>query len=564
LLFLVAALSAWMLSTPATGPSRRWRLPAIRIDDRLILAALVATVLVLGFLYSTRVAGGADSYGYVSQAELWRRGRLTTMMPWIRQVPWPNPDATFSPLGYRPSTDGQGIVPSYPPGLPILMAGASLVAGYCAKFWVVPVSAATIMLATFFLGRRLSGSRVGLTAALLTASSPVFLFMLPNPMSDVPVTAAWILALLWVYSRSAVSATASGLASGLGAMIRPNLAPLAMVPLGWLVYKMTRAADAAERRQRRRQVVAYLAGIAPGAVVLALFNWQMYGSPLRSGYGEVTSMFAWSNVWPNVKNYVLWFAQTQTVLPFAGAAALLLPRFAGWPATTDRSYVVALGLFVALLFAQYCAYGVFDAWWYLRFLLPGFPLVMLGFAQIVLRIAVLSTHTRVLATIIVLVLVGRGAQLGVKQSAFKFWQGEYRYVATAHLVRDLTEPNSVILAGQHSGAIRYYAGRVTLTFFGLDPKWLDRTVDFLEDHGAHPYALLEDWEVTDFRNYFPEAKKLALLDSPPMLEYKTAGTTRLFDLSRRPRMGTTSKVREQPQPGPVCYLPAPTPQLVLK
>jgi hypothetical protein len=553
------------MTVPVTEPSRRWRLPAIRIDDRLILAALVATVLVLGFLYSTRVAGGADSYGYVSQAELWRRGRLTTPDPLIEQVPWPHPDSTLAPLGYRPSPDRSAIVPTYPPGLPLLMAGAMVVAGRCAMYAVVPISAAALVLATFLLGRRLSHSRAGLVAAALIASSPVFLFMLPQPMSDVPVTAAWTLAMLWVYSRRALSAFGSGVASAIGLLIRPNLAPMAIVPLGWLCYKAVRARDALERRTRVRQIAAYVAGIVPGIVVLALFNSRMYGGPIKSGYGDLDTIFAWSNLWPNATNYLLWFVQIETVLPLLGVAALLLPWRAAWPATADRSFVVALAAFVGLLYGQYCAYAVFDAWWYLRFLLPGFPIVMLGFGHVAWRVATWAPLARAVVTLVVVALVARGAWLAVKMNGFELWQGEYRYVGTAHLVRDLTEPNSIIIAGQHTGALRYYAGRKTLSVSWMDRQWLDRTVEFLEARGAHPYALLDDWEVRDLKKYFEGQKKLALLDAPPVLAYHTAGVTRLFDLSSVPSNPKTPVVvYEQRQKGPVCYPPAPTPRLVLK
>jgi len=564
LLFLGIALSAWMLTTSAQGSARVWQRLIAPLQDHRTAAALAVLVMWLGFTYGTKIAGGADSYGYVSQADLWRRGQLTRPEPWIDQVPWPNAASTFAPLGYRTSTDGHTTVPSYPPGLPILMAGAAVVAGHCAMFWIGPISAALMILGTFALGRRLSHPRVGLVAALLVASSPVFLFMLPQPMSDVPVTAAWTLALLWVYSRSLWSAGASGLASGLGSLIRPNLAPLAIIPLGWLVYKAARSADSGERSLRRRQVIAYLAGIAPGALVLAFFNWQMFGSPLKSGYGDLNVIFAWENLWPNLKNYVSWFADLGGLLPIAGLAALCVPRLGGWPETTDRSFLVALGLFIVLLVAQYCAYAVFDAWWYLRFLLPGFPLIMLGFAQLVWRFAGVGRVAGRVATVIVLVLVVRGAWRGVTEWSFDLWQSEYRYVATSHLVRDLTPANSIVIAGQHSGAVRYYAGRMTLNWGWLDREWLDRAVAFFEDHGVQPYVLLDDWEARDFAKYFEGQATLARLSAPPVLEYLTSGTTRLFELRREPRTGSPLVVRAQRQKRAVCYPPAPLPAITLK
>lgn len=71
------------------------------------LAGMLAAVLALAALYAgvhwgAMVAGGADSYGYVSQAGLWRQGSLVVQEDVIRRSPWPLAAATWTPLGYRP------------------------------------------------------------------------------------------------------------------------------------------------------------------------------------------------------------------------------------------------------------------------------------------------------------------------------------------------------------------------------------------------------------------------------------------------------------------------------
>ena len=104
-----------------------------------IAAALAAIVVSTGLIWSTRVAAGSDAYGYVSQVDLWRRGDLHIDQSFGASVPWPLARWTFMPLGYRPEPDGYRIVPQYPAGLPLLMAGFTLIAGSCAMFWVVPL-----------------------------------------------------------------------------------------------------------------------------------------------------------------------------------------------------------------------------------------------------------------------------------------------------------------------------------------------------------------------------------------------------------------------------------------
>jgi hypothetical protein len=472
-------------------------------------------------------------------------------------VPWPNAASAFAPLGYRASTDKHSTVPAYPPGLPILMAGAALVAGHCAMFWIGPISAALIVLGTFALGRRLSHPRVGLVAALLVASSPVFLFMLPQPMSDVPVTAAWTLALLWVYSRSLWSAGASGLASARspsGPTWRRRSSRSAAGPQGRAIGRFRRAIAAPPSGDRLSR------GDRAGAI-----SWPFQLADVR---------FAACRAWrpqhdlagePVAESEELRLVVRRRRLgpPIAGSPRCV-PRLGRWPETTDRSFLVALGLFIVLLVGQYCAYAVFDAWWYLRFLLPGFPLIMLGFAQLLWRVAAGGRVAARVATAIVLILVVRGAWRGVTEWSFELWQGEYRYVATSHLVRDLTPANSIVIAGQHSGAVRYYAGRMTLNWGWLDGQWLDRAVAFFEDHGVQPYALLDDWEARDFAKYFEGQATLTRLSAPPVLEYLTSGTTRLFELRREPQTRSPLVVREQRQKRAVCYPPGPRPSVVLK
>src|SRR5258706_8636295 len=75
------------------------------------------------------------------------------------------------------------------------MAGAKLIAGHAAMFWVTPLTGVLLVWMTFAIGRRLGSPLIGLVAAWLLATSPVFLAMLVSPMSDVPASAFWAAAL---------------------------------------------------------------------------------------------------------------------------------------------------------------------------------------------------------------------------------------------------------------------------------------------------------------------------------------------------------------------------------
>jgi predicted membrane-bound dolichyl-phosphate-mannose-protein mannosyltransferase len=108
---------------------------------------------------------------------------------------------TFTPLGYRPEVDGFRIVPAYAPGLPLLMAAGKWIAGACAVYWIVPLAAGLLVLATFAIGRLVAQPLVGLGAAWLIATSPTMLFMSMAPMSDVPLPRPGPLRALWFCFR---------------------------------------------------------------------------------------------------------------------------------------------------------------------------------------------------------------------------------------------------------------------------------------------------------------------------------------------------------------------------
>jgi len=65
-------------------------------------AVLAIVTIAAGGRWGAMVAGGADSYGYVSQAGYWQRGSVVVQEDVVRPSPWPGAALTWSPLGYRP------------------------------------------------------------------------------------------------------------------------------------------------------------------------------------------------------------------------------------------------------------------------------------------------------------------------------------------------------------------------------------------------------------------------------------------------------------------------------
>ena len=98
----------------------------------------------------------------------------------------------------------------------------------------------------------------------------------------------------------------AGIACALAVLIRPNLAPLAIVPL-FLAERTNRIRGAGGDCRRLPRLHAMV--------------W--YGSPLQSGYGSADELFSFANIAPNASRYFNWLMATAPVLflaPFGFAA----------------------------------------------------------------------------------------------------------------------------------------------------------------------------------------------------------------------------------------------------
>jgi hypothetical protein len=515
-----------------------------RLDACAAVLALLVTVI--GLRWNTRVAAGADAYGYVSQVDLWLRGNLHLDQGFAASVPWPNPRWSFAPLGYVPAPASQEIVPVYPAGLSLLMAAARLAFGYCAIFWVVPLCGGAAVIATYAIGCRIERPAVGLAAAWLVATSPAMLFMLVAPMSDVPAAAAWTIAIACALGGTVAGAAAAGAAAAVAILIRPNLIALAAVVGVWL------AARGATK------MLAFGAAAATGAIAVGLINARLYGSALRSGY-DLTDGFAIAYVWPNIQRYGAWLIAAETPLPLAGLVALAVPSAALWRTEAARRAQWLFAAAAAAVWIFYLVYVPWDAWWYLRFLLPAWPLMAIGAAALAAAVARGGRWPHAAATAALVAVGLHGIVAAKRRAVFDVARGEAKYVDVARVVDAVTDPDAVIISAQHSGSIRYYAGRLTLRWDTGDPAWLDRTAEWLAARGHHPYFVLEPQEIAELRARFASKSMLARLDWTPMVVFPTGGV-QLFDAVRRERGGAPV---EQRSAGAIyrCFEQKPSPQL---
>ena len=501
----------------------------------LIVAATIGT----GVAFSTFAASSSDASGYVSQAALLASARVSFDEPLARLVPWTDATSTFSPLGYRPGIVPGEVVPTYPPGLPLTMAAASVAGGEWMTFAVVPVLGGLAVLCTYLLGVQLHSRRAGLTAALLLATSPVFLFQLVQPMSDVPAVAWWTLAIALAFSPLPGAPVASGAVAGFALLARPNLvplvAPLAIFVCGWPVTPGTTSPVGTSLRARAARAVAFASGLVPAAGAMGLLQWRLYGNPLASGHGAVSDFFALSNVWPNIGAYLSRILRGEpAVLVLALLAVLVIAvtrgrREAQLPLSPSARAATLFGTTVVICYLSYVA---FPDWSYLRFLLPAFPLAFVAVGACVARAT--STVPRPIEALVLLLLLTIAASVNVviarREQAFALRDFEARYRSAGRYIDSVLPPEAVIFAVQESGSARYYARPIVR--WDLLPVELDDAVAALTAIHRRPVFLIEEWEIPDIQKRFPSSR-LARLDWPARADIGTNVRVLLFDPADR-------------------------------
>ena len=483
-----------------------------RASGALLGAAMVWTA-VAGISFNTRAAGGSDSYGYISQVRLLSQGRLVDHVPLDHSFRWRDAARTLVPYGYVPAADAGRMAPQYPPGLPLLMLPASL-AGESAIYLVVPAFGMLLVLCVWLAGLRIGDPLAAGIAAVMTAASPTFLYQLVQPMSDVPAAALWLAALLAV-RQGRRGDILSGFLIGLALLVRPNLAPLAAIVF---------LSGGAQSGWTLRQVAGFAAPIALCAGFLMYVQLVRYGSPLASGYGSMSDLFGSEYVSTNLRQYSAWVTAAHgPTIWLALLAPFALTR------AQNRIFGAALLVFAAAVWGLYLPYIAFqpDEWHYTRFLLPAIAVMLLLSAVVMMRgVRFLLPDARIVVAgaviVAVLFVMGRAA---VSNGALDIHEAERKYPAAARAVVLHVGEGAWVLAGQHSGSLRYYAGSQTVRWDLVHPGDLDLVVDALRSRGVRPIVVLDPGEVDPFRKRFAGARAAA-----SMRLIEIAEETRLYAL----------------------------------
>jgi 4-amino-4-deoxy-L-arabinose transferase-like glycosyltransferase len=513
------------------------------VKDALAYVAIVVIAIssfAVGVRHGTFAVADTDPYGYVSEGEAFARGTLRVDQRPLLNVPWPNAEATFSPLGWQPATVRGFIVPIYSPGLPVVMAVFQRAFGRQAVFYVVPVLAALAVLAIGRLGIVIHSRFVGLASALLLATSPTFLRHTLQPVSDVPTAAWWTLSLALVSTGGAVTAFSGGLAASMAILTRPNLVPLAAIVA--VLALLPRRPRQENDRVGMARLLWFGAGVVPGCAGVAVINWLSNGSPLLSGYGSLDYLYKFANVGPNLDRYPRWLWQQESAFIYL---ALLSPVTAWWrrddPHRTDANTVLTLLAFsvgVLLMYLPFSAFGR-EEWDYLRFLLPGISvLIVLSVSvavDVAARVGARDAWAKPLLLVGVVVLGVQHTSLAHRTGTFAAAISEKRYVDVGRYIARAASPDAVFISGLHTGSIRYYSARTTIRYDQLAPEWLDRAIAYLRSQAHPPFIVLEPDEEAVFRDRFAASSVFGRLDWPPSVERFEPIHVRIYDPADRAR-----------------------------
>ena len=492
----------------------------------IVLAAVAAGV---GIAFNTYVVAASDPSAYISQARLITKGDLVVPVPLASQVSWPMPEMSFAPLGYRPGPQPAEIVPTYPPGLPLFMAIALLVAGENGPFFVGPLFAALSVLGAYWLATRLHSRSAGVIAAALMTFTPLLLSQVVQSMSDIPATAVWTLALLAALAARPIVA---GVVSALAIPIRPSLLPLAAVVALVLVMWSTRGFTS--RRAAVITLLKFAAATAPGLVALGWIQWSLYGDPFASGHGAFSEMFSIRNVFPNIREYTIRVltGEAPALILIAASVVAFLVRRSGLAEPSVVPSVRIAALVAIPVLACYLAYGVFTDWAYLRFLLPIWPAALAAAGAIIVNARLqVSPAIRTQVLLVALTAVcARNVLTAAHEGSFTLWADAARYGTAGRYLDAVLPTNAVIVASEHSGSASYYTGRPIL-------RWdsdisLDEAIGELTRLGRRPVIVLESWEEPLLRRQFP-ASAIARLDWPARADFGRVTRVRFFDPADR-------------------------------
>lgn len=454
-----------------------------RILGGLLLLGAVAYAIFL-YCHGSPIAGGSDSSGYLNSARLLEQHRFFADV----RVPAGHGHADFSlgafqPLGFVVDAKLPRMVPTYPLGLPLHLLAAAKLVGWDRAALIVNVFVALGSGGVLWLlARHFDFSRSWAAFAVVWLwLSPQMIFCALQPMSDTPAL-FWSLVVLYSAIRSREGSAwcfGCGMALSMAVLVRPTDALLIIPVLFGIGFRP----------------VAWLwliLGGLPGAAFLGFYNHRVYGAIFATGYGDVASAFELRFFARSFGNICRWVPDLLSPLICLGLALPFLKR------TWSRDAVI-LAAWTGLLVAFYSFYfHTGEFWWYLRFILPVFPFLILG-AIAVLREspAPASRWRKALLLALVAFPLFWEVRLNRRLHPVGIAGDEQTYGLSSAWARENLPASSVIVCFQVSGAFFYYTDFLLVRWDQIEKDFIPPLLKVLHDQHRPVYAVLYEFETKD-------------------------------------------------------------------
>lgn len=350
---------------------------------------------------------------------------------------------------------------------------------------------------------------------------------------------------------------ATGLAAAVALVVRPNLMRAAAL------IGLAAVLDVPGRwGERVHRAVALAVPLALAAGSIAWINRRLWGSPFASGYGATGDLFLMSQVPANLGSLWRWTVETRGWWVPAGLVALVVLFGTPGMMTRDRRRRLAPALaLVAGVAVSYLPYAVFEERWYLRFYLPGWPVLAMAVTVVLWRLGALWSPSLTSMTLLVaaLTMAGPAVRVVTHAGVLDLWRGAQRYPAVATWVLDHAPSGAVLLSLQHSGALSTAGAATVARWDHFAAGALGTRVAQLAADGRQTWAVLDDWEEAGWRQRFAGQVR-GRLDWAPLAEARIgASRVRIYDLTDPTRAVAPALIRvivggpwpwaRQPAPG---------------
>ncbi len=315
---------------------------------------------------------------------------------------------------------------------------------------------------------------LGLIYGLTTFAFPYVNTLFGEPLAALLL----VMAVIFAQPRFAIEAgfkpaALVGCGTALGLLVGVNTIYALGIPL-FALYLLWR------QPLQGRTLVAFVAPLLLCGLLLALYNWGRFGSPLESGYhfaaGEGFTTPLLSGL------YGLFFSPYRGLFWYSPILLLSIP---GW-LMLRRAHARLAWLIVALILLQALAFAGWWSWhggivWGPRFLLPALPLLVLCLAPLIAA----ARHQRWLWVVL--------GGLGIISLGVQLLGVLYDYLIYEGLLRqtfwpDLVTSNQVLLTSppMFHPAYSPILGHLALLVTGwpVRPAWLHHSPDVLHLVGA--------------------------------------------------------------------------------